>query len=320
MGSFLVADIGGTNARFGLARKTAADSFRIDAEHTLKCDDFASPAELVRAYCRLLGDAAPRHACLAVAGPVDNDTIAMTNRQWHCAGDELARDLGLETVKVLNDWAAMACAAPFFADTDITTIFPGTPEPGGVFALMGPGTGFGAAALKPTRHGYEILATEGGHVAFAPGNIRELDLLRLLLQERDYVSVEDLLSGAGLVTLYRTLAQLAGRKPACKSPGDVSAAGLSGEDPLCVEALTLFCNIMGSVAGDKALDFYASGGVFIGGGIMPRLEDFLQHTDFIARFQHKGLMSGFISRIPIHLIKTDNAALIGCAAWLQTFI
>ncbi|WP_179957474.1 glucokinase [Exilibacterium tricleocarpae] len=318
----LVADIGGTNARFGLARKTPAGAFHIQAQHTLKCDDFADPGALVRAYlARLDRDTqSPQYACLAVAGPVSNDIIEMTNRQWRCAGDALAQQLDIKVVKVLNDWAAMAYAAPFFAATDIETLFVGTPDPQGTFALMGPGTGFGASALKPTGRGYEILATEGGHVAFAPGDARELELLGLLRRERDYVSVEDLLSGAGLVTIYRGLAQLAGLTPTPKKPNEITAAGLSGTDPLCVEALTLFCNVLGGVAGDKALDFYASGGVFIGGGIVPHLKDFLSRTDFMVRFQHKGLMTPFTSHIPLHLIKTDNAALIGCAAWLETFI
>ena len=323
--SLLVADIGGTNARLGLAQKRAAGGFAIGAQHTLKCSDFASPAALIEAYLnRLAGGAqgkqTPRYASLAVAGPVKNNIIDMTNHAWRCSGDELCRLLGFDLVKVLNDWAAMAYAAPFLGRDDTETLYQAQPEPGGVFALMGPGTGFGASALKPVGGGYEILPSEGGHVAFAPGNMQELALLKLLLQEREYVSVEDLLSGAGLVNIYRGLATLAGRPAEPKQPSDISAAALAGSDPACVEALTLFCNVLGAVAGDKALDYYASGGVFIGGGIVPRFADFLKQTDFLARFQNKGVMQQLMAQIPIHLIKTDNAALIGCAAWLQTSI
>ncbi len=325
MNALLVADIGGTNARFGLIEQITGQpgksDYAIFAPQTLKCDDYSSFGHMVQAYCDSLDVPKPRYACLALAGPVKDNTIAMTNRKWHCSGDELASKLGFTTVKLLNDYAALACAAPHLTGEATTTLFEAQPDPQAPIAVLGPGTGFGIAAFIPDQYGGRVLPSEGGHVNFAPTTDTEVELLKFLLQEQQgYVSVEHLLSGSGLVKIYRALAHIAGGSCHYWQPDQISALGLSGEDSLCRETVQTFCNILGSVAGDKALEFYALGGVYIGGGITPRFNGFLQQTDFLTRFQSKGGLSEFVQRIPIHLVKTDNAALIGCAAWLQNFI
>jgi len=322
MGPLLVADIGGTNARFGLMYKPKdGNSYQMAAPRTLRCDSFESLAEMVLAYCNRVEITAPRYACFAVAGPVKDDAVQMTNRDWYCCGNQLRATLEMSVVKIINDYAALAYATSHFDPEDAVTLFEAPPDPSGVIAVMGPGTGFGVAALMPGKHtSHQVIASEGGHVAFAPTTDIEIELLKYFRRTRSHVSVEDILSGPGLIEIYRALAHISDMPAKFQQVDKISANGLSGEDKLCEETLTIFCNLLGSVAGDKALDFCSRGGVYIGGGIAPRFDGFLQRSDFLARFQNKGAMSDFVSQIPIHLVKTDNAALIGCAAWLENFI
>jgi glucokinase len=181
---------------------------------------------------------------------------------------------------------------------------------------MGPGTGFGMAILVPDNGAWKIIPTEGGHASFAPTTEKELAIKSFLLREHAHVSVENILCGAGFVNLYRALAHIAGVSAQDYTPADVSSKGLSGEDPICREAVVIFCNTLGAVAGDKAVSTGAKGGVVICGGITPRLLGILPETDFIERYQNKGPMTAYVSDIPISLIVNDKAALIGSAAWL----
>ncbi len=319
MSLLLVADIGGTNARFGLvdpALNTSIYNYTAKEQITLRCADYPDIAGLVQACCNSFNIAMPEHACFAIAGPIENGVVQMTNLDWKFSIEELRQQLGMTTLHVINDFAALAYATPFLQEQEMKTLYAAPAQPGAPIVVMGPGTGFGMALLVPNNGSWKIIPTEGGHASFAPTNEKELAIKSFLLKEQAHVSVEDILSGSGLVNLYRALAHIAGVQAQPYTPADVSIKGLANEDAVCREAVVTFCNTLGAVAGDKAVSTGARGGVVIGGGITPKLMDLLPETDFIARYKNKGPMTQYVSDISIKLILNDKAALVGAAAWL----
>ncbi|HWV15239.1 MAG TPA: glucokinase [Cellvibrio sp.] len=319
MSLLLVADIGGTNARFGLV-EPAADSSSINytarRQITLPCANYPDMATMVKACCVEFGIDMPEHACFAIAGPIEDGSVQMTNLSWKFSIAGLRDQLGLKTLHVINDFAALAYATPFLQEQELQTLYAAKSHPEAPVVVMGPGTGFGMALLTPTHEGWKIIPTEGGHASFAPTTEKELAIKSFLLKEQPHVSVEDILSGGGLVNLYRALAHIAGIQAQAYTPAEVSTKGLNNEDPICREAVVTFCNTLGAVAGDKAVSTGARGGVVIGGGITPKLLSLLPQTDFIARYKNKGPMTHYVSDISIKLILNDKAALVGSAAWL----
>ncbi|HSC66699.1 MAG TPA: glucokinase [Cellvibrio sp.] len=324
MSLLLVADIGGTNGRFGLVEFDAEDigangliNYTAERQTTLKCAEHADMATMIKACCAEFGVDVPKFACLAIAGPIENGQASMTNLNWKFSIDGLREQLGMKTLHVINDFASLAYAVPFLQESELVTLYDShKSNPEAPIVVMGPGTGFGMAALVPNQNNWKIIPTEGGHASFAPTNERELDIKAFLLKEQNHVSVENILSGGGLVTLYRALAHNAGVEAKSYSPADVSTKGLSNEDPLCRQAVLTFCDVLGEVAGDKALSLGARGGVVIGGGLTPKLLSLLPESHFLERYKNKGPMAGYVSDISIRLIVNDKAALVGSAAWL----
>ena len=323
MNLLLVADIGGTNARFGLveydpAKNQASGKVNYTAQQqiTLKCADYPDMASMIKACCVELGINMPAHACLAIAGPIEHGQAAMTNLSWKFSIASLRDQLGMQTLHVINDFASLAYAVPFLAEDELVTLYSAKPNPDAPIVVMGPGTGFGMAGLIPQHGNWAIIPTEGGHASFAPTNEKEMAIKSYLLKEQSHVSVENILSGGGLVNLYRALAYNAGVEAKAYTPADVSIKGINNEDPVCREAVVTFCEVLGEVAGDKALSWGAKGGVVIGGGITPKLVNILHDTHFQERYINKGPMTKYVSEIPIHLIVNDKAALVGSAAWL----
>ncbi len=324
MSLLLVADIGGTNGRFGLVEYDAENvrangqiNYTAERQITLKCAEHADMAAMIKACCSQFGIDIPAYGCLAIAGPIENGQASMTNLNWKFSIDGLRDQLGMKTLHVINDFASLAYAVPFLQENELVTLYESnksnTEAP---IVVMGPGTGFGMAALVPSQNKWKIIPTEGGHASFAPTNEKELAIKSFLLKEQAHVSVENILSGGGLVTLYRALAHNSGVEAKPYTPADVSTKGLANEDPLCREAVLTFCDVLGEVAGDKALSVGARGGVVIGGGITPKLKDLLPESHFLERYKNKGPMAGYVSDISIRLIVNDKAALVGSAAWL----
>ncbi len=243
MSLLLVADIGGTNGRFGLvefdAEKNRARgkiNYTAERQITLKCANYADMATMIKACCTEFGIDIPAHACLAIAGPIENGQAAMTNLNWKFSIDGLRDQLGMKTLHVINDFASLAYAVPFLQDDELVTLYEsGKSNPDAPIVVMGPGTGFGMAALVPDGGNWKIIPTEGGHASFAPTNEKELDIKSFLLKEQSHVSVENILSGGGLVTLYRALAHNSGEEAKAYTPADVSTKGLADEDDLCVK-------------------------------------------------------------------------------------
>lgn len=312
-GPFLLADIGATNARFALAGPEG-----VSRELTLRCADHPSLEDAARAYlAEMAPDIRPQAGAFAVASPITGDVIRMTNLPWEFSVRQVRRELGLERLEVINDFTAVALAVPDLADGDRVRIGDGMAEPGAPIAVLGPGSGLGVSALVPGPTGWRALATEGGHVTMAPVSDRESAALGQLRKSFDHVSAERVLSGPGLVNLYEALSLIDGREPERLTPAEVTGRALDRRDPACVEALEMFCAMLGTVAGNLALSLGARGGVFVAGGIAPRILAFLSHSRFRKRFVEKGRMRDFLGPIPTDVVIHPYPAFLGLAAKLR---
>jgi glucokinase len=303
----VVGDVGATNARFALVEK-ADGHRRLMAQIQLACADFPSFEAVLAAYLRQVG-AAPRRGVIAVAGAVKNNSVHFTNLDWFVTDQSLAK-AGLPALTLINDFAAQALALPFLDDSRLCPLGPLTRASEGMLAVIGPGSGLGIAGLL-RRNGQTIpLATEGGHADFAPTDEIEIELLRDLQRRHGRVSIEMLLSGAGLTRIHRFLA---GESAPDLAASEISARGLAG-DEACHATLLRFCDILGSVAGNVALSLGATGGLFIAGGIAPRLLPLLRQSRFRQRFEAKGPMSDYVRAIPSLVITDTQSALLGAAS------
>lgn len=309
----LIADIGGTNARFALrAPGRAPGRFR-----SLPTRDYPSLAQAARAYLAEMG-AAPRRAAIAVASPVTGDRVRLTNKNWSFSRAGLRRALGLGALTVINDFVAVAHAVPRLRPADWVGVGGGAGDRRALSALIGPGTGLGVALLVPVGGGrHTPVATEGGHVTLAAGNAAEADIIEGLRAQFSHVSAERVLSGPGLVNLYRVIAGLRGAVCALAEPAAISDAALARSDPVAVEALDAFCGFLGGVAGDLALSTGARGGIYIAGGIVPRFADRLARTQFRRRFVAKGRFRSWLAAIPVRVITRPQPALLGLCRLLD---
>jgi glucokinase len=313
----LVGDIGGTNARFGLVDLDAAQ-VEVLGPAEGPCADHPRALDAIRSYLEAQGVVeAPPAAVVAVAGPVERGAIRFTNSPWALSEGDL-HSLGVGTARLVNDYAAQALAAPLLGGKDLHVLGPAipAPDPGGTILVLGPGTGFGVSGLARDGAGEVALSTEGGHVGFAPGDEVEIEILRRLTRRHGRVSVERILSGPGLVELHAVLQAIDGRATDLDDPAAISAGAREG-DAACAATLERFCAILGSVAGDFALAYGARGGVFIAGGIAPRILDLIGRSAFRARFEAKGRFTAYLKAIPTAVIVRRNAALLGAARALR---
>lgn len=309
----LIGDIGGTNVRLGLVRLDGA-SLEILETRAYSGGDFESAEDAVRAYVEAVGlGRPPRAAALAVAGPVRDGEIRFTNRPWTLSEAGL-RALGFGAAKLLNDYAALALAAPHLGPQDLRRVGgPDAAPTDRTLAVAGPGTGFGASALVRRDGATVALSGEGGHVGFAPADEVEIEILRILTPRFGRVLVERLLSGAGLANLHAALARIHGEAATPPpDPADITRLAAEG-DAACVRTVERFCAVLGSVLGDLALTLGAESGVFVGGGIPPRILPILEHSAFRARFEAKGRFEDYMRAIPTQVIVRPHAALLGAA-------
>jgi glucokinase len=304
----LVADIGGTNARFALA---GADGKLRDAR-TLGTRSFASLSAAALDYLGSV-DIRPREACIAVAGPVKGDLVRLTNHRWEFSIAATRSALGLAKLRVINDFEAIALALPELSADDLLQIGGGAPVPGRPMAVLGPGTGLGVAQLIATHDGFQPVSTEGGHASIGPSDEAELQLLATLLRNGQQLSREALLSGPGLERIYWALCLEAGIDYQGYSAAEIQTRARDGSDATCHAALGHFCAFLGTAAGDQALCCGAQGGVYIAGGIVPRFTDFLRRSQFRARFDAKGPMRDYMSAIPVYVITRPNPGMLGAA-------
>ncbi len=306
----LIADIGGTNARFAMVDQGGS----IVGPGTFACADFPGPAAAARAYIETTAaKASPLLGAFAVASPVTGDAIDMTNHPWTFSIDEVRRDLKLERLDVINDFAAIALSVPHLGAGGRRRIGGGEALPGAPIAVLGPGTGLGVSALVSCAEGWVALATEGGHVALAAMNAREEAVIGILRRDFGHASAERAVSGPGLVNLYNALAELEGVEAASLTPADVSERALAGDCPLSRAALALFTAFLGTVASNLTLSLGARGGVYMAGGILPKLAGAFDQKSFRARFEDKGRFSAYLAAIPTYLITHEHPAFLGLA-------
>jgi glucokinase len=311
--SALVADIGGTNARFALAD---LDTLVIADGRTFGGSDFPSLEDAVAAYLDAV-NIRPAAAALAIAAPITGDTISFTNSPWLCDRERLAAVIGADRLLLLNDFEALALSLPLLEPHELHQIGGGAPAEHGTKVVVGAGTGLGVAGLTWHAGAWHGLPGEGGHILLAVEDAEEFAVLQRLQAGRDRVSVERALSGPGLADLYRSLAEIGGVEAAPLEPAEVAARGMARSDALAEKALALFVTWFGRFAGDAALFFGAKGGAYIGGGIVPKILGALTDGRFRGAFEAKGRMTGFVAPIPIFVILAEHAALKGAAAALS---
>lgn len=309
----LLADIGGTNARFALASSLGGIA-HIDS---LACAGYPRFEDAVRAYLARCPATPVRHAVIAIANPVDGDLVKMTNHHWKFSIEAVRTALGLDTLLVVNDFAALAMAVPALAAADVESVGGGQAQADAVIGLVGAGTGLGVAGLIPADGRWIALQSEGGHVAFSPSDEREQSVLSYCWQRYTHVSAERLASGPGIALIHDALVAQRGIGPASPLPtSTIVERGLAGADPLCREALDCFCGMLGTVAANVAVTLCARGGIYIGGGVVPRLGAYFARSPFRARFENKGRFSAFTAQIPTLLITAPYPALTGANALL----
>lgn len=311
--TLLIADIGGTNARFALAN-TGASGF--SSEKTLKCADFPSVESAIEHYLEELGATSPDVICLAGAGALVDDRINITNNHWVLTVQDLSQAFETNAIRLMNDFEAIACSVPALDDSDCMPVgLPDAPSmPSGDYtvAIVGPGTGLGAVGLRRLDGVLIPMAGEAGHGGFAPETRVQLDVLAALRERFDRVSSERVVSGSGLENIYWALGQIHGDKLPKLSAADIfTAAGAADEH--AAEAVGLFFEVLGQFAGDYALAIGANDGVYIAGGIVPRYPDMLANSRFRSGFESKGKHRSILERIPTQLIRHPQPGLLGAS-------
>ena len=305
----LVADIGGTHARFALVKH---GSHRLLHYRELVTSEYPSLAPAVEAYLEDSGMPEPTEAAVAIANPVTGDHIKMTNTSWSFSQRATQKRLGLKRLVILNDFEALALSLPLIPQRQIRQIGPGRPLRTKPRALIGPGTGLGMAALIPAERGYTALPSEGGHVTASSSNQLESEVISWLRKRYHHVSAERLVSGPGLINIYHGLCHVHGKLPQNFSAADISKQGkMRRGAPHCAAAVEMFCAILGSLAGDLALTLGARGGVYVGGGIVPALGSTFDRSEFRNRFSDKGRMSTMLESIPTYVLESPYAAMLG---------
>jgi glucokinase len=311
--TWLVGDVGATNARFGLVSPDAA----LLHSSTFACADFAEIGAAIGAYLASRGDLPmPRLGALAIAAPMTGDQICMTNHPWSFSLAALRDRLGFERLVAINDFTAVALAVPRLSAADRMAVGGGAPVEGTPIAVLGPGSGLGVSGLIPSGSGWVPLTGEGGHATMAPVSERENVVLDLMRRHFDHVSAERCLSGPGLVNLYNSLAALDRVPAASYTAAQITDPETGATDPLCREATAMFCAMLGTFAGNLALTLGARGGVYIAGGIVPRLGARFADSAFRERFEAKGRMGAFLAAVPSYVVTHKLPAFLGCVAAL----
>ena len=328
----LAGDIGGTKTLLAIAEVSEqAGAVRVDVLERRRYDSHRFPglAAVCQAFAAELARPLPDRAGFGVAGPVARGRSQATNLAWVLDEDDLARTLGLARVRLANDFVTLALGIPAVKPADLVTLNEGVRVDGGVIAIIGAGTGLGeATALRGPDGRLQVFPSEGGHCDFAPRTEREIAVLRYLLARFEHVSWERVLSGEGLVSLAEALAQagglalpppvlLAARDDRKRAPAAVTDAAAAG-DPLCRQALQLFCSLYGAEAGNLALKTLPAGGLFVAGGIAPRILDSLKDGRFREAFLSKGRMRPVLEQIPVQIVLNTDVGLLGAASLAAT--
>lgn len=312
---FVAADVGGTHARIGLVR-IAGHGLVVEHYRKYICADYPGLAAILADFISGLPAHRVEHVVIGLPGYALDGVVINANLPWQVSLAELRIVLGIESISLVNDFEAVAHAMPWIdpAETIAVTEGHGAAIDAPV-VVIGPGTGLGAAIRIPDRGRTLVLATEAGQAAFAPTSDLEIEILRLLRRKNSHVSIEQVVSGPGLMNLYAALCALCGETPSLQVPAEISEAALVHEDSAAAQALHVFCGLLGSVVGDLVLIFGAHGGAYLAGGILPQIRGFLLTSSFTQRFLDKGAMRTVLERVPVRLIEHGQLGVIGAASW-----
>jgi glucokinase len=302
----LLADIGATNARFALLTDGVIGQILV-----LTVADYATFADAIAAYLKSIPESErPVEAAMAVAGPVTSNHVAMMNSPWNFSISGLKQHFGWTRLHVMNDFAANALAVPQLTHDDLFQVGEGARVADAPTVVLGPGTGLGVAGLFRCGERWTALPGEGGNITLAALDSREAAIIDVLRRQYAHVSAEIALSGPGLVNLYDALCELAG-KPATPAIPEHITHLYPGCDPQCREAVNIFCAMLGTFAGDCALTFGARGGVYIMGGIVPKMIEIFRHSAFRERFEFKGRYRQYLSNVPTYVVMNPFPAYLG---------
>ena len=307
-----VADVGGTNIRLA-----QLDNGALSHVEKFLCKDFDNIDGAIQAYFALFPEVQFDAGCIAIACPVPGDWVKMTNHTWAFSIKELTNQLGLKWLGVINDFTSVAHSLPVLGEDQKVQIGAGTAKANANIAVFGPGTGLGVDHLTMTAQGWKALDGEGGHVDFAPQDENDFAIWHYLKKKLGHVSAEEVMSGRGIVNIYEGLAEHSQQAALYNDPAIITTKAVNQECELCELTLKQFCRIMGSFAGNLALNLGTAGGVYIGGGIAPRFIEFIRRSDFRARFEDKGRFSHYVANIPTFIITEPDHGLLGAAAYLD---
>lgn len=306
----LVADIGGTNSRLALYDPVNAE---LRSRHDYLNSEHSRLEDIIDHWLQSLPEPKPREACLAVAAIPFDDQIVMFNTNWSFSCSELQSQFGFSQLRCINDFEGNAYALPHLRPEDTVTLHSGNAGASGKLATLGPGTGLGGSTFGLVAGMSVAHACEPGHMGLAPANALEIDLFSLLLKSHSDVYAELLLSGPGLKLLYHTIGQILDMPSEQLQPEEISARALAQDCALCSQTLNTFCGLLGSICGDFVLAQGAYGGVYLCGGILPRIIPILENSTFAQRFAAKGDMQDHLATVPLHVIISGNAGLLGAA-------
>jgi glucokinase len=310
----LIADIGATNTRFALVEPGGA----ITRTRVVATDDFASLNDAIEDYLATEAPPAkPTLGVVAVAAPVIGDTVTMTNSPWTFSVEATRKHFGFTRLRMINDFVANALAVPQLAAADRRQIGGGAPVAGAPIGVIGPGSGLGVSMLIPKDGSVVSIQGEGGHVTMAPADTRQAAVLDLMRPRFDHVSAERCLSGPGLVNLYNALCELSGEPASPLTAAQITNPRAEQDEPRAREATAMFCAMLGTIAGNLALTIGARGGIYIAGGIVPKLGAAFAQSDFRSRFEAKGRFRGYLAAIPTYVITHPEPALLGMARLVQ---
>jgi glucokinase len=316
MPPFLAADVGGTHVRVARVQASPdpAHPVQLLEYRKFRNADYAGLSAILQAF--IADGERPAHCVVATAGYAREDgTVITANVPWPLSARQIERDLGLEAVYIVNDFEAVAYAAAQVDASGVLQLTGPATAPRGPTLVVGPGTGLGAAVWIPTAHGAVVLATEAGQPTLAVSTELEMAIVRQMQRELAHVSVEHALSGPGLMNLYRALCAIEGEPPVLTTPDAITAAAMSNQDVLARQSLEVFCGLLGSTIGDMALQYGAHGGVYLAGGILPQIREFLLSSTFVARYLNKGPMREALERIPVKVVEHGQLGVIGAASW-----
>lgn len=315
---FIAADVGGTHVRIGLVRASGDPAHPVEVLKYRKyvCAQYPGLAEIIEDFVAGLDGVTVAEGAIASAGyALDDGSLITVNLPWRVSLEDIRARLGFRAFRLVNDFEAVAHAAAYVDASEVLQLTGPDTAPPGPTLVVGPGTGLGAAVWIPTAQGPVVLATEAGQAALTTGTELEMALLRQMLGQRSHVPVEYALSGPGLMHLHDALCALHGEASGYHTPDAITAAALAGEDERARESLGVFCGLLGSTVGDMALLYGVQGGIYLAGGILPQIREFVLRSSFVERFLNKGPMREALERIPVKLVEHGQLGVIGAASW-----